>query len=93
VLPFRYRDRGDQMLTSAKPHQVVLVPGGRAFFAINKNACIGRSTAIARSLAAWPLGQLTVPLRRTLDYCGRHDRGHLVDVSPFEKTLLAVLAH
>ncbi len=92
VLPFRYRDRGDQLLISAKPHQVVLVPG-RAFFGINKNVCVGRSTATARSLAAWPLGQLTVRLTRTLDYCGPHDPGHLVDVSPFEKTLRAVLAH
>jgi len=93
VLPFRYRDRGDQMLTSATPHQVVLVPGGRAFFGINKNVCVSRSTATARSLTAWPLGQLTVRLRRTLDYCGPHDPGHRVDVSPFEKTLDAVLAH
>jgi hypothetical protein len=93
VLPFRYRDRGDQMLTSAKPHLVVIVPGGRAFFGINKNVCVGRSTATARSLAAWPLGQLTVRLRNTLDYCGRHDPGHVVDVSPFEKTVRAILAH
>jgi hypothetical protein len=92
VLPFRYRDRGDQMLTSARPHLVVLAPSGRAYFGINKNACVGRATATARYLTAWPLGQLKVRLGRTLGYCGRHDPGHVVDISPFEKTVRAVLA-
>jgi hypothetical protein len=91
VLPFRFRDRGDQMLTSASPHLVVLAHGARAYFGINKNACVGRSAATARTLAAWPLGQLTVRLAGSLDYCGRRDPGHVVDISPFEKTVRAVL--
>lgn len=92
VLPFRYRDRGDQMLTSARPHLVVLAPGGRAYFGINKNACVTHATATARYLTAWPLGQLKVRLGRTLDYCTAPDLGHVVDISPFERTVAAVLA-
>jgi Protein of unknown function (DUF4232) len=92
VLPFRFRDHGDQMLTSVKPRLVVLAAGARAYFGINKNACVTRSTATARTLTAWPLGQLTVRLSQSLDYCGQHDPGHVVDISPFEKTVRAVLA-
>jgi hypothetical protein len=92
VLPFRFRDHGDQMLTSASPHLVVLAAGGRAYFGINKNACVTGSAATARTLTAWPLGQLTVRLARSLDYCGRRDPGHVVDISPFENTVRAVLA-
>ena len=92
VLPFRYRDRGDQMLTSAAPHLVVLAPGGHAYFGINKNACVTGATATARYLTAGPLGQLKVRLGRTLDYCAAHDPGHVVDISPFERTVGAVLA-
>ena len=93
-LPFRYRDHGDQMLTSAKPHQVALAPGGRAYFGINKNACVGRSTANARYLTIFPLGQLHQRLSKypVLGYCGMHDPGHVVDISPFETTVRAVLA-
>ena len=94
VLPFRYRDHGDQMLTNAKPHVVALAPGGRAYFAINKNACAGRATGSARYLDMFPLGQLQHRLRRypVLDYCGKGEPGHVVDVSPLEKTVPAVLA-
>lgn len=93
-LPFRYRDHGDQMLTSAKPHLVVLASGGRAYFGINKSACVGRSIGTARYLTMFPLGQLQQRLRSypVFGYCGRHDPGHVVDISPFEKTVRAVLA-
>jgi hypothetical protein len=93
-LPFRYRDHGDQMLTSARPHAVVLAPGGRAYFGINKNACVAPSTGTARSLTMFPLGQLRHGLREhpVLGYCGRTDPGHVVDVSPAERTLAAVMA-
>ena len=95
VLPFRYRDHGDQMLTSAKPRPVVLASGGGAYFGINKNACVGRSTGTARYLAMFPLGQLQQRLRTypVLGYCGGSDPGHVVDVSPIEMTVRAVLAH
>src|SRR5258708_18029726 len=58
TLPFRYRDHGDQMLTNAKPHPVVLVPGGRAYFGINKQTCISHTTATARYIYIFPLAQL-----------------------------------
>jgi hypothetical protein len=94
ILPFRYRNRGDQMLTSAKPHRVVLARGGRAYFGINKQTCVGHATAVARYIYIYPLGQLHHRLTRhpVLGYCGRHDPGHTVDISPFEKTAPAVLA-
>jgi hypothetical protein len=93
-LPFRYREHGDQMLTGDKPQRVVLASGGRAYFGINKNACVGRSTGTARYITIFPLGQLHQKLRKypVLGYCGRHDPGHVVDISPFEKTVRAVLA-
>jgi hypothetical protein len=93
-LPFRYRDHGDQMLTSAKPALVTLAPGGSAYFGINKNACVVRSSATARYLTMFPLGQLHQKLPDTpvLGYCGSGDPGHVVDISPFEKTARAVLA-
>jgi hypothetical protein len=94
ILPFRYRNRGDQMLTSAQPHPVVLARGGRAYFGINQQACAGQATAVARDIYIYPLGQLHHRLTRhaALGYCGRHDPGHTVDISPFEKTVRAVLA-
>jgi hypothetical protein len=93
-LPFSYRDHGDQMLTSAKPHQVMLASGGLAYFGINKNACVGRSTANARYLTMFPLGQLHQRLSKypVLGYCGMRDPGHVVDISPYEATVQAVLA-
>lgn len=94
ILPFRYRDRGDQMLTSAKPRLVVLAPSGRSYFGINKQTCVGHATAIASYIYIYPLGQLhhRLPGHPVLGYCGRHDPGHTVDISPFEKTVKAVLA-
>jgi hypothetical protein len=92
VLGFRYRDHGDQMLTSATPHLVVLVPGGRSYFGISKNVCVLRSTATAWYLAAFPPNRM-IRLSSSLDYCSRRDStGHVMDISPFEKTVLAVLA-
>jgi hypothetical protein len=92
VLPFRYRDHGDQMLTSAKPHQVVLDAGGNGYFGVNKNECVLQSTATASYAAAFPPNQM-IGLQFSLDYCGPHDpAGHVVDISPFEKTVPAVLA-
>jgi Domain of unknown function (DUF4232) len=92
VLGFRYRDHGDQMLTSATPHLVVLVPGGRSYFGINKNVCVLRSTATAWYLAAFPPNRM-IRLSSPLDHCSRREpTGHVVDISPFEKTVLAVLA-
>ncbi|HEV2374549.1 MAG TPA: DUF4232 domain-containing protein [Streptosporangiaceae bacterium] len=94
ALPFRYRDHGDQMLTSARPYPVVLVPGGRAYFGVNKDTCAGRSSATAGYLAMFPLGQLrhSLPRYPVLGYCGTGDPGHVVDISPVEPTALAVLA-
>jgi hypothetical protein len=94
-LPFHYRDHGDQMLTGAKPHEVVLPAGGRAYFGINKNTCVGRSTGTARNLTMFPLGQLrhSLPRHPVLGYCGKSDPGHVLDVSPYQETPRAVLAN
>jgi len=96
VVSFTYRDAGDQMLTGAKPHLVVLAPGGRGYFAINKNVCTLLSNETAWYVAAFPpvlLIRLANSLD-TLDHCGPSDpSGHVIDISPFEKTLRAVLAH
>jgi Protein of unknown function (DUF4232) len=92
ILPFKYRDHGDQMLTSARPRLVVLAPGGHAYLGINKSSCVARSTATASSLTLWGLGQLTVRLNQRLDYCGAGDPGHMVDVSPIEPSGRAALA-
>jgi hypothetical protein len=42
----------------------------------------------------FPLGQLHQRLSKypVLGYCGMHDPGHVVDISPFETTVRAVLA-
>jgi hypothetical protein len=92
VLRFRYRDHGDQMLTSATPRLVVLAPAGHGYFGINKNVCVLGSTATAWYLAAFPPDQL-IRLDFSLDHCRQRDpTGHVVDISPFEKTVRAVLA-
>jgi len=88
-LPFRYRLGGDQMLTSRPPTLVPLAPHAIAYVAINKNHCVtftsrtanrleltlpGDSEALSLRLAHYPI----------LDYCGAHDPGHTIDITPVE---------
>ncbi len=92
IVSFHYRDGGDQMLTSSRPHLVVLAPGGRGYFAINKNSCTLQSNATAWYVAAFPPVQL-IGMANSLDHCSPNDpSGHVIDVSPFEKTIRAVFA-
>lgn len=88
-LPLRYRDGGDQLLTSRPPHPVTLPPLDEAYEAINKNACVGHSSDIAariRVTLPGAGGTLAMALARypVLDYCPRGDPGHLLDIGPFE---------
>jgi hypothetical protein len=92
VVSFRYRDGGDQMLTSSKPRLVVLAPGGRGYFGINKNVCTLQSNETASYVVAFPPVRL-IQLANSLDHCSANDPGgHVIDISPFEKTSRAVLA-
>lgn len=92
VVSFRYRDGGDQMLTSSKPRLVVLAPGGRGYFGINKSFCTLQSNETASYVAAFPPVQL-IQLASSLDHCSPKDpSGHVIDISPFEKNIRAVLA-
>ncbi len=91
-MPFRYRDGGDQMLTKSKPHSIVLAPGSSGYFGINKNLCTLHANETARYVAAFPPAYL-IPLANPLEDCSPKDpSGHVVDISPFEKTIRAVLA-
>jgi len=92
VVSFTYRDGGDQMLTGAKPHLIVLAPGGRGYFAINKNFCTLLSNETASYVAAFPPVQL-IRIATSVDHCSPSDpSGHVIDISPFEKTVRTVLA-
>jgi len=96
-LPLRYRDSGDQVLTSRPPHLVTLPALDEASQAINKNACVGHaSDTAARIRFTLPHGgqTLTMALGRypMLDYCPAGDPGHALDIGPFEPGLDAVFA-
>ncbi len=96
-LDFSYRRRGDQMLTSARPGLVTLPPGGLAYSAINKNACVSFAARSAASADVTPPGQrepLVLKLARypILDYCGVGDPGHTIDIAPVEPTSADVMA-
>jgi hypothetical protein len=97
VLRFVYRRHGDQELTGRVPRWVRLRPGGSAYLAVNKNSCVGFSRSAAAGIrVTLPRASavLSLTLRRysRLDYCGRGDPGHIVDVAPIEPTLSSVFA-
>ena len=88
-LPFRYRQGGDQMLTSRPPALVPLAAGAVAYVAINKNTCVTFTSRIANRLELTLPGDrkaLSLRLARypILDYCGVHDPGHTIDITPVE---------
>ncbi len=96
ALPFTYRQRGDQMLTSEPPASVPLHPGAAAYVALNKNACVAFSRAAARQIRLTPPDArqpltITLPDGR-LDYCGPGDPGHTIDVIPVQPTRADVYA-
>lgn len=97
-LRYGFRRGGDQMLTGAAPAPVWLPPGGTAYFAINKNACIARDIDLATVIRVIPPGArsaltLPAPSQRIMDYCGRGVVGSVVDVTPVEPDVAAVFAH
>jgi hypothetical protein len=96
-LDFSYGQRGDQMLTSARPGLVNVPPGGLAFSAVNKNSCVGFAPRRAASADVTPPGQreplvLKLPHYPILGYCGVSDPGHTIDITPVEPTSADVLA-
>jgi Protein of unknown function (DUF4232) len=97
-LDFSSGRHGDQMLTSTPPGPVALPPGGFAYSAVNKNACVGfasRSAAIADVTPPGRREPLVLKLAHypILDYCGASDPGHTIDIAPVEPTSADVLAH
>jgi hypothetical protein len=94
-LPFSYRHDGDQMVTAARPNVVRLAPRSSAFFAFNKNVCVGFTHRYGETLRVIvPAGQRSRRVElgsRAVDYCGRADPGHVVTVSPIEAHFLGVL--
>lgn len=94
---FRYRRRGDQELTGAAPARVVVPINHRAYFALNKNARVGRAKRLAAKLVVTvphARGELTLKLARypLLDYCAAPDPGHTIDLTPIEQTPDAVFS-
>ncbi len=97
-LPYDFRRGGDQMLTSAAPALVRLPPHGNAYFGINKNVCIVHDLDLATGIRVTPPGArsaltLLAPNQRIMDYCGHGDPGSVVDITPVEPDVAAVLAH
>jgi hypothetical protein len=97
VLRFSYRRGGDQRLTSALPTRLWLRPGAVAYLGINKQTCIARQTVIAQRVRVTPPGgqqpiDARLPAYPMLGYCGPGDPGHVVDVTPAEPSIQAVLA-
>jgi Protein of unknown function (DUF4232) len=94
-LSFAYRQGGDQMLTSAPPSVVRLLPGGYAYSALNKNTCVSFTQTSAASAEVTAPGQhgplvLTLPHYPILSYCRRG--GHNIDIAPVEPAIADVLA-
>jgi len=95
-IPFRYRNGGDQMVTSGAPEPVTLA-GGSAYFLINKTTCEGGNKRVATAIEVGVPGEsmgLHLSLARypILDYCGPSDPGSVVDISPIVANPRAVLA-
>jgi hypothetical protein len=97
TLPFKYRRRGDQMLTDARPTRVAVPAGGIAYVAINKTVCVLFSRGLATGIRLTPPGDeqaLSVKVGRypLLAYCGQGDPGNIIDLTPVEPTASAVAA-
>jgi Protein of unknown function (DUF4232) len=97
LLPFHVRWGGDEVLTTAAPVLVPLLPGGTAYIGINKNACVGHYYRAAHIFQVIPPNDYrslsyAKPRYPILGYCRPGDPGHTVDVSPVEPTLRGVLS-
>ncbi len=94
-IPFRYRDGGDQTVTSRSPTPVTLAPGQSAYLMINTTGCVTRDGSLAKSVQVTPPGgtkALSLSLNKypIIAYCGP-GTGSVVDVSPIEPTARDVL--
>jgi len=91
ALPFRYRDAGDQIVTSRRPSRVILAGGTSTFALINKYRCDLGDRSMPAEIDVVPRkGQPglhgRVPKDADLGFCGRGDPGSVISVSPFERT-------
>lgn len=97
AVPFRYRDRGDQMVTSKRPSVVDLAPFAVAYVLVNKTPCdTGRGPQAVALRLAPPGDTKSLVLHWTepfIEYCGRNNPGSVIDVSPVEPSSQAVLRH
>jgi hypothetical protein len=96
-LHFTYRRGGDQTLTSAPPTRIWLRPGADAYLGINKETCTARQTVVADRIRVTPPGDhqstaARLPAYPMLGYCGAGDPGHVIDITPAEPSIQAVLA-
>jgi hypothetical protein len=87
VLHFTFHRGGDQMITARLPRPVVVKPGGRVYFAINKYRCDVRSKALATAIKVQLPGsptwlRLALPAYPLLDFCGSAAPSGLVTISP-----------
>ena len=92
VLHFTYHHGGDQMITARPPHRVVVEPGGRVYFAINKYRCDVRYTALATAIRVQLPGsstwlRLDAPAAPVLDFCGPSAPSGIVSISPVVASL------
>jgi len=94
TLPLQYQTTGDQMVTSAPPGHVDILPHALAYVTVNKYRCDTGDLMQATDLWLTPPG-LTSPFDVSLagnvsmDYCGEGDPGSVVHISPIEPDFLA----
>jgi hypothetical protein len=98
-LAFTTAHSGDQMVTSARPRPVELLPSHSAWVMINQNACVGRQQSAPAMRA-----NLELPARRSVlaAHIGRYpiiaeclpaDAGRILQVSPIKPTSAAASGH
>jgi hypothetical protein len=96
ALAVRYRDAGDEMLTSRRPVTVRLTPGARAYLAVNQFSCNAPAPGLAGRIDVrlpGVRGRLAIRLDHYpyLSSCGRGDPGRFIDVAPIEHSARALL--
>jgi len=96
VLPFKYLDAGDQVVTSALPEHVALAPATIAYVTVNKYRCdlgdLMQATVVRLGLPGeTPLLAIPITDNISMTYCGSGDPGSTVYVSPIEPSFLATV--
>ena len=96
LLPLTYQWAGDQMVTSAPPSRVGLVPGGIAYVLINKYRCDLGDLDVAATLSFTPPDDIS-PLTLNLQGLGSEEScvpgadGVTLAISPVEASVQATL--